>query len=237
MNIVGHRGASGVELENTPRAFSVADQMGADGVELDVRIAADGRGGQRLVVFHNPLPADQAAIDALPSFDDVLDACGERMLINVEIKNSDDEGGHDPTMAVVPPTIAAMHRRGPSWADRWLISSFSRATVDHCRLVAPGFPTALLVNEPTDDAIAYAANGGHDAIHPDISGLDAERIDACHRAGLAVNAWTCNDPQRIAQLAAIGVDGVCTDVPDVALDALGRSRSHRDLTPMWGRPA
>jgi len=237
VNIVGHRGASGAELENTQRAFSVADEMGADGVELDVRIASDGRGGQRLVVFHNPLPHDQVAIDALPSFDEILDACGERMLINVEIKNSDDEGGHDPTMAVVPPTIAAMHRRGPNWANRWLISSFSRSTVDHCRLVGPGFPTALLVYAATDEAIAHLANGGHSAIHPAVEGLDAERVEACHRAGLAVNAWTCNDPQRIAELAAIGIDGVCTDVPDIALEALRRSASDPDLTPMWGRPA
>ena len=211
--------------------------MGADGVELDVRIASDGRGGHRLVVFHDPLPSDQAALDALPSFDEILDACGDRMMINVEIKNSADEGGHDPTMAVVPPTIAAMHRRGPHWSHRWLISSFSRSTIDHCRLVDSGFPTALLVNEPTDDAIAHAADGGHIAIHPTVAGLDDERVDACHRAGLAVNVWTCNDPVRIAELATIGVDGVCTDVPDVALEVLGRLGSDPDLTPMWGRRA
>ncbi len=151
--------------------------MGADGVELDVRIAPDGRGGSRLVVFHNPLPASQAELDALPSFDDVLDACGDRMLVNVEIKNSDDEGGHDATMAVVPPTVAVMRRRGRSWADRWLFSSFDSATMDHCRRAAPEIPTALLVGEVTDEAIAAAVDAGHVAIHPWVDRLTAERVD------------------------------------------------------------
>lgn len=211
--------------------------MGADGVELDVRIASDGHGHDRLVIFHNPLPELQDDIDALPSFDEVLDACGDRMIINVEIKNSDDEGGHDPTMAVVAPTIAAMRARGEEWAHRWLFSSFNLATMDHCRLVAPEIPTAFLVYTATDEAIASAADGGHVALHPWAEVLTAERVSACHAAGLVVNTWTCNDPDRLMELDSMGVDGVCTDVPDVALDALGRGGNEPAISPNWGRPA
>lgn len=211
--------------------------MGADGVELDVRIAADGRGASRLVVFHNPLPRTQGDIDALPSFDDVLDACGDRMLVNVEIKNSDDEGGHDPTMAAVPPTVAAMRRRGRSWADRWLFSSFDLDTMNHCRLVAPEIPTGFLLEEVTDGAIAAVVRHGHVAIHPWVQLLTSERVAACHAEGLTVNTWTCNDPDRIRELVEMGVDGVCTDVPDIARVALGRDADSVELSPSWGRPA
>lgn len=231
MNVVGHRGASGAHPENTPAAFEGADALGADGVELDVRLAADGRGRSRLVVFHNPLPDSQAAIDALPSFDDVLDACGDRMLVNVEIKNTDDEGGHDPTMAMVAPIVDAMRGRGPAWADRWLFSSFDLATMNHCRLVAPEIPTAFLVYEATEEAIAAAVAGGHSAIHPWHGQLTEGHVAACRAAGLAVNTWTCNDSDRIRELASMGVDGVCTDVPDVARVAL--ERTDVAAAPSW----
>jgi glycerophosphoryl diester phosphodiesterase len=64
-------------------------------------------------------------------------------------------------------------------------------------------------------------------------------VARCHDAGLAVHAWTCNDAERLVELLAAGTDGVCTDVPDTALAALGRAAGRRSgaVTPRWGRPA
>ncbi len=71
--------------------------------------------------------------------------------------------------------------------------------------------------------IVGLAAQGHAALHPYEPQVDEELLALCHRNGLAVNAWTCNDPARLVELSGLGVDGVCTDVPDVALSALGRS--------------
>jgi glycerophosphoryl diester phosphodiesterase len=210
--------------------------MGADGVELDVRLAASRDGRNRLVAFHDPLPREQSMLDALPGFAEVLEACGDRMLINVEIKNSVDDGGFDPTMAVAAPVIDAMRRFDAS-PDRFVISSFSAKTVDHCRLIEPSIATALLCEALDERAIRRALQGGHRAIHPSVVELTAASVAAAHDAGLAVNAWTCNDPQRLVELAAMGVDGVCTDVPDVARTALGRVAGDA-ASPRWAlRPA
>lgn len=235
MLVVGHRGASISAPENTPEAFALADQMGADGIELDVRRTANGR----LVIAHDALPAslDEAGRMDLPSFDEAIDACGDRMLVNVEIKNWPEDADFDPTMAMVGPVIEALRRRGAAATPRWLISAFSWETLEACRAVAPGIATAWLVSKIGNDRISMVAAAGHSAVHPWEPGVTAEFVDRCHSAGLAVNAWTCNDADRLVEIAGFGVDGVCTDVPDLALRALGRGDEHATPTPTWARYA
>ena len=230
MLVIGHRGASRAEKENTPAAFRRAAEMGADGVELDVRLAADGR----LVVCHDALPADPLAVDRLCSFGEVLDACGS-MLVNVEIKNNETEADFDPSMAVVEPVLAELASRGDP--ERWLISSFSLATIDRCHAVDPQFATALLVLGAKERLLDKIVDSGHSALHPHVDAVDPELVDRCVERGLAVNTWTCNDAARIRELEAIGVHGVCTDVPDEALAALDRVADGSAVSPVrWERP-
>jgi glycerophosphoryl diester phosphodiesterase len=234
MLVLAHRGASVAAAENSPAAFALADTMGADGVELDVRRAPDGR----LLVVHDPLPGSLADIDTLgaATLAEVLDACGDRMLVNVEIKNWRTDSFYDPTMALVPPILDELRRRGSNAAHRWLISSFSWSTVAACREYAPEIATACLTSARVDAAtIEQLAAAGHQALHPWEGQLDESLVSACHRHGLAVNAWTCNDPGRLVELRDLGVDGVCTDVPDVALRALGREGAADRVR--WTRPA
>ena len=221
MLVLAHRGASVDAPENTPAAFALADRMGADGVELDVRRAADGR----LLVAHDPLPDSLADVDALgaATLTDVLDACGDRMLVNVEIKNSKSDPSYDPTMAMVAPIIDELRRRGPQARQRWLISSFSWSTLAACRELAPDIATGCLTSAPVDEAtIERLAATGHAALHPWEPHVDESLVALCHANSMAINTWTCNDPARLVELAELGVDGVCTDVPDIALSSLGR---------------
>ena len=222
MLVLAHRGASAAAAENTPEAFALADRMGADGVELDVRRTATGR----LLVAHDPLPESiDALVESGPAtLAEVLDACGDRMLVNVEIKNSKTDPDYDSTMAMVAPVIDELRRRGPGATDRWLISSFSWSTLTACREYAPEIATGCLTSAPVDEpTVERLAEAGHRALHPWEPQVDEALVALCRRYGLAVNTWTCNDPDRLVALAGLAVDGVCTDVPDVALQALGRS--------------
>lgn len=227
MLVLGHRGASVAAKENTTQAFVLAEAMGADGVELDVRLAPDGR----LIVKHDPLTGDPAELDDHLELADALDACGD-MLVNVEIKNIIIEPDYDPSCAVVEPTIAVLRTHGPD--DRWIISSFDWETIQRCRVVAPEIATAFLVVTAGQGVIDKTAAAGHLALHPRIDAITPDIVAACHAAGLACNAWTCNDPERIREFAEWGVDGVCTDVPDVALETIGRRISP---PARWGTPA
>jgi glycerophosphoryl diester phosphodiesterase len=219
VQVLAHRGASRAERENTVEAFHRAGLLGSDGVELDVRRTADGA----LVVHHNPHLADSRVISDLraaalpthiPSLDAALDACSG-MWVNVEIKNDPDEPDFDSTDSIADETIAALLRRSED--DRWLISSFRLQTVDRCRALAPQIRTAWLVTEVPDDVIAVLVAHGHRALHPWVATLRRSHIDACHAAGIEVNTWTCDDPVRMGELIEWGIDGICTNVPDVAL--------------------
>ena len=59
-------------------------------------------------------------------------------------------------------------------------------------------------------------------MHPHHAFVTEDFVTIAHAAGLAVNTWTCDEPDRIRWLAELGVDAVVTNVPAIALEALGR---------------
>ena len=215
-DVIAHRGASRLARENTIEAFERAVEVGADGVELDVRRTADGV----LVVHHDARVSDGRVIVAtawqdlpwyVPTLGDALDACAGAW-VNIEIKNDERDPDFDPQDRVAVEVLATLAERAPA---RWLISSFRRQTVDRCRLLDPAVPTAWLTLELGPDVVAGAAAGGHTAVNPWEPAVTPEQVARCHEAGILVNAWTCNDPARFAALVEAGVDGIVTDVPDV----------------------
>ena len=220
--VIAHRGASRAERENTLAAFQRAGRMGADAVELDVRRTSDGV----LVEHHDPRLADERVIAAVayrdlpehvPTLAEALDACAG-MWVNVEIKNDPEEPDFDPSDSIADDTIAHLVARHED--HRWVISSFRMETVDRCRALAPTIRTAwLCVTAPEGIARTLVAKG-HIALHPWVATLTSEVIDQCHAAGVQVNTWTCDDPARMAELIEWGIDGICTNVPDVALQVI-----------------
>jgi glycerophosphoryl diester phosphodiesterase len=227
--VIAHRGSSAAFPENTLAAFAGAVAHGADGVELDVRRTADGR----LALSHDDtLPdgrvvAETAWADLpadVPDLASALDACASLAVVNTEIKNWPDDKDFDPTERLAADVVALVAERGELDSGRHLISCFHLPTVDRVHELAPQLPTAWLLFLLDDPAalITKAADRGHVAVHPHHSAVDATFVRLAHDAGLAVNTWTCDDPLRIRQLADLGVDAVVTNVPDVALAALGR---------------
>jgi glycerophosphoryl diester phosphodiesterase len=218
--VVAHRGASAAERENTVAAFALAVRIGADGIELDVRRTADGAP----VVHHDAVlpdgrPVPSVTVAELPAhvplLDAALDACGT-VLVNIEIKE--------------PPELAEAvlaEVRNRSMAQRTIVSCFDLATVDRVRALDPSVPTAHLVYFERDAALVAAAvrtcvDHGHGALHPWDPLVDERLVELAQGAGIALNTWTVDDPARIVELARLGVDGIVTNVPDVALRALGR---------------
>ena len=229
MLVIAHRGASASFPENTVAAFAGAVAMGADGVELDVRRTADGA----MAVSHDDTLADGRVVVELrrsdlpgevPVLAEALDACRSLPIVNIEIKNWPDDKDFDPGEALAEAVVGLLEAREERHDGRNLISSFHLPTIDRVRELAPELSTAWLLGFADDlgPLADRAAAHGHAAVHPHHALVTEELVRHAHDLGLAVNTWTCDDPERIRWLAGIGVDGVVTNMPDVALTALGR---------------
>lgn len=222
--VIAHRGASGAKPENTVEAFVEARRLGADMVELDVRRTADGA----LVVHHDAAIAGVGTIVELgkadlpasvPTLAEALEAC-EGMGVNIEIKNSPIDPDYDEGQAVagaVAGLVLARRRQ-----DSVIVSSFNLASVDAVRAASSRIPTALLTVPALDQqwAIDVAAERGHAAWHPHHTSVTAELVGAAHAARLEVNTWTVDDPATMRDLAALSVDGIVTNYPDVGVATL-----------------
>jgi glycerophosphoryl diester phosphodiesterase len=200
--------------------------MGADAVELDVRRCGSGE----LVIHHDPKLSDGRTIFSvdkrdlpthIPTLGEALDACGS-MWVNIEIKNDPKEPDFDSQEVTTRKVIDFLRERGS--LDRWLISSFRRETVDLIRSLMPELKTAWLVMTIDDaqlESVASAmASQGHTALHPWVKQLSRRMVDVFHRHGLQINTWTCDDPRRMRELVEWQVDGICTNVPDLALQVV-----------------
>jgi len=229
MLVIAHRGASAQFAENTLDAFFGAVAQGADGVELDVRRTVEGR----LAVHHDDTLGDgrvivdtpfEALPESVPDLRAALEACAPLRVVNVEIKNWPDDRDFDPTELVADAVVDLLAERGELDDGRVLVSSFHLATIDRVHERAPSLATGWLLGaiEAPHDLVARAAEHGHVAVHPHHAFVNEDFVHVAHDAGVAVNTWTCDEPERIRWLADLGVDAVITNTPDVALEALGR---------------
>lgn len=225
VQVIAHRGASAARPENTLEAFRLAVEMGADWVELDVRRTAD----DVLAISHDAHIADGRVIvehrhsdlpDHLPSLAEALEACAGAK-VNIEIKNEPDDPDYDRAHQISDAVVGlALAYRDMS---DLLISSFNLDTVRRIKAVDPAIPTGLVTGLQVMDPamlVERVVEAGLNAIHPWDITLDHALIDRAHDAGLIVNTWTVNDPDRMREFIEMGVDGIISDHPDVAREVV-----------------
>jgi len=158
----------------------------------------------------------------IATLDEVLDAYPDTIL-NLDIKQ---------TAPVVAPYEEALARslRAHGRGDDVIVASFNDGSTDVFRAFAPEYATSA----GTFAVAAFwrAAHAGEVVETPPFAALqvpvrtagvtvcDEVLVAAAHRAGIAVHVWTIDDAAEIAALIGIGVDGVITDVPSVAVGVL-----------------
>jgi glycerophosphoryl diester phosphodiesterase len=213
--VYAHRGCTQGFPENTLDAFAEARRVGADGVELDVRLTADGA----LAVHHDAAIEGVGVIAELevgdlpsgvPLLADVLAVC-DGMVVNVEIKNAPQDPGWDPTEAVASLVASSIEAAG--WTERVIVSSFQPATLRAVQVADGRLALGALWGWGVEagPALEEAAAAGFRAVHPFVTSVDAELVERAHAAGLAVNVWTVNAVEDLRAMVAVGADAVITD--------------------------
>jgi len=240
--ILAHRGDKLHAPENTLPAFEQAIQKGADGVELDVKLTADGH----VVVMHDSAVnrttdgrghVAALTLDAIrrldagkwfnekfsgvkvPLLEEVFETVGRDKLINIELKNL-----FTPRDNLVLKVCDLIKRRNNQ--DQILFSSFLPSNLKSAAQILPDTPRALLALPGLAGAWARSFGfmfGDYQALHLHTSSVSREQIQRAHRVKRRVHVWTVNTPEEILRLRHWGADGVITDDPAMAVRALGRN--------------
>jgi len=247
VEVIAHRGFSGIAPENTLAAMRRAIEAGADRVEFDVLLTRDGVP----VVIHDPeldrttdgrgpvaaktlaqiraLDAGrwfhpQFAAERIPMLEEALVECAGRIAVNVEIKGEAvDPGSLDDPEGVEARVVAALRRHG--LGESAAVSSFEPRALERVRRLAPEIPLQSLYNRDLHrdlGPVEVCAACGAGAFNCSVEEVNPRWIVEAHRAGLRVNVYTSDDPEEVENLVSLGVDGIFTNRPDVLLEVLGR---------------
>jgi glycerophosphoryl diester phosphodiesterase len=215
--ILGHRGASAAAPENTLRAFALAAEVGADGIELDVQLSADdvpvimhddtvdrttnGSGRVAALTYAQITALDAGAGERVPRLEEALTLARGRLFVDIEIKAP----GIEPAVADL---VARL-----DMAEQVAISSFAPASLAGMRAVAPHLPRWLLSATWSEAVLRTALDLGAAGVAPRFTSIDAALVETARAHGLAVVAWTVNAEADMRRLLALGIDGLITDEP------------------------
>lgn len=231
--LIGHRGSPRYAPENTLASFEVAAVQGADAIEFDVKLTADGEA----VILHDATVdrttnghgllkrltltaiqqldagswfSTQFAGERIPTLETVCATLGQRLYLNIELTNYTTP--FDPLVIRVVDIVKKYHLQ-----NRVLFSSFFPHNLTRVRRLLPESACALLIFPGWKGYLALRLalrSKEYWAIHPHITQATPDLVRHAHAAGKRIHVWTVNAEEDIRRMAAIGVDAIFTD--DVA---------------------
>jgi len=235
--IFAHRGVSASAPENTLAAFQKAYDLGAEAIELDVQLNA----GQRAIVIHDTTVdrttdgrgrvrdlsleelksldagsffSTEFAGERIPLLEEVFEAFGRKLFVNIELKN------YDSLFNELPEIVANLVKR-TRLQDWVMFSSFNPIALSRIRRLLPEIPVGFLTSTGWGGAFGRNLVGcwlSPQAIHPNKEDVTEKMLANQHKVGRRVNVWTVNELEEIKYLVELGVDGIVTDHPARAME-------------------
>lgn len=227
VQVIAHRGLSGLEKENTNAAFVAAGNRSYYGIETDVRKTGDGKfvlnhdahfkrvAGENLEIAQSSLSLIQSVVlTDLDGSKDRLDLRPATLKNYIDIcKKYEKVAVLELKEGLSPEDIGDIVEliRSLAYLENTVFISFEYENMVALRQLLPQQPAQYLVFDITPEVIEQAAAYGLD-LDTRYKNLTREQVDAVHAAGLKLNCWTVNDPEDARRLVSWGVDYITTNI-------------------------
>ncbi len=224
--IIAHRGANRFALENSITAFKKAVRLGCDGVEFDVRLTKDNK----VVVFHDDdlkrlFQIEEIVRDVsyenlkritggkIPLLSEVLRVVKDMKFINIELKIDGRFSGvlEEQVLKITKP-FDIYHKI--------LFSSFNPLSIGLIKRLKRDANTGFLFDKDAfykELGALLASFLKATSVNPQFNILNDFMMMHYREWGLSVYVWTVDNSEDIREMMRLGVDGIITNRPEIAL--------------------
>lgn len=227
--VIGHACAAGEAPANTLAGVRAALDAGAEAMEIDVQLCADGipvlmhdetvdrttnlTGPVRALSLEALLGANAGDGEPVPTLDQVLQLVDGQLTVMCELKATPNEPAYDQRLV-----DAVLEVIGSHGAKTWTaIHSFNPDMVDRARSTERRVSAAIIslpvVAEEVDRLLGALLKRNGQAISVEHHAINRELIVKAKRRQVTVWAWTADTEADWARIIEAGVDGIITNVP------------------------
>lgn len=225
--IVGHRGAMAHLPENSLASYALAEEVGVDEIELDVRLSKD----EALFLLHDDTLDRTAGDDSARN----LGPAAELTIAQLRAAVLDSGRGvvtlaemYDATLTTIQleikdpatvPHLARFFEEHPDHAKRTILTSFHAEALHRCATLMPGIGRCIIVST-LDKAEAFEGGlrglleyTGSTRFACGFPGLTRQIVDEVHELGIEIHAWPLCTLEDVRRTIELGLDGVTSDDP------------------------
>lgn len=219
--VVGHRGAAGVEPENTIRGFRYALELGVDYTECDIHLTKDnhlvvihddsvdrttnGTGTVRSLTFAEIRSLDAGKGERVPTITEVLEVVKDKAILLIELKG---EGVEEQAVQTVKKT---------QMDEQVVFTSFHLDRISKVKNIDSSLKVGAIFGQPPEDFCQRALDAGASGIGIHYKNLNRELVKEAHRHELDVRAWNPDTISEMKKMIELGVDGVSSNRPDLLI--------------------
>lgn len=231
MKIYAHRGASGTAPENTLEAFKLAIEMDVDGIETDIQMTKDGvlvlihderidrttNGSgyvndytyEELLQFNanNNMEQFNCKIPTLRQLLELIQ--DESFILHLELKT--DKIRYE---GIEQKVIELVNQY--QLEQQVIYSSFNHQSLQTLKTIQPSSRICYTYDGVLFKPWRYCSDGII-GLHPRFNGVTKDMIDECILNALVVNVWTVNKEKDLRRMKELGVSGVFTNFPLLAI--------------------